>query len=197
MFRCLGALAHAWARVDACICVCACTQPPLCLPQTACWTGDYPHFVPGLCRFSVSQRAAECASLDSFVLMSSDVRTAAASGQSRAQPAEPGLSALVHRQRGMKRVREWQRPVIWWLSNGERASARASVREMRLSGMNRLYHWLQQTPCTQQQHHWYLQPLWLLIKRFLIPMITVAPLSFFWYNTLYTYKMLQNIDNIF
>lgn len=172
-------------RLSGCGCVhmsvharthaCAAPQPPLCLPHTACWTGDYPHFVPGLCRFSVSQRAAECASLDSFVWMSSDVRTAAASGQSRAQPAEPGLSALVHWQRGMKRVREWQRPVIWWLSNGERASARASVTEMRLSGMNRLYHWLQQTPCTQQQHHWYLQPLWLLIKRFLIWMITVAP----------------------
>lgn len=51
-------------------------------------------------------RLVQVWSLDSFVLMSSDVRTAAASGQSRAQPAEPGLSALVHRQRGMKRVRE-------------------------------------------------------------------------------------------
>lgn len=151
------------AYVCACTHACAAPQPPLCLLHTACWTGDYPHFVPGLCRFSVSQRAAECARLDSFVWMSSDVRTAAASGQSRAQPAEPGLSALLHRQRGMKRAREWEHPVIWWLSNGERASARASVREMRLSGMNRLYRWLQQTPCTQQQHHWYFQPLWLLI----------------------------------
>ncbi len=146
----------------------------LCLPVSARWKGDYPHFVWAPCGFSLLESAAACACLGSFVWMSSIARAAAASEQNIMQPAEPCLSTLLHRQRRMKRVREWEHPVIWWLSNMERERERERAwewesarthREMRLSGMNRLYHWLQKLPHTQQQQERrrYFQPRWLLI----------------------------------
>lgn len=140
--------------VDACVlsservCVCTCCLF-FCLTGVTGW-----EIIHILSERSVIESTA-CACLDSFVWMSSDARTAVVSGQNIMQPAEPWLSTLLHWQRRMKRVREWEHPVICWLSNaarererdGERAGVRAREcmehREMRLSGTNRLYHWLQ------------------------------------------------------
>lgn len=77
--------------------------------------------------FSVTESAA-CSRLHPFVWMCSNARTAVASGPIIMQPAELRLSTLITDGVGWKRVREWERPVIWRLSNVERVSRRQSER---------------------------------------------------------------------
>lgn len=154
------------------VCMHACAVPFVCLTVPAGW--EIIHILSEPCvgsRFSES--AAACACLGSFVWMSGIARTAAVSEQRIMQPAERCPSPLLHRRwRRMKRVREWEHPVIWWLSNMERERGRESAWERERNEVK----WEEQivpltaatvphthTHTQQEQQCFYFQPWWLLI----------------------------------